>query len=312
LIFSLRYYRPLSEKRMQVALSDDARRKITACIEKYNASMGVQRDPNDGWISNSSVVEEAILELLSERGWDDIPGTDAAVKNGKHYDAFRHLMREGESSSVFDFIELSMAQMGTEDREKCRVKINQIFDLHECPWRIADGEFFKLDSDFMGERLAATAHDALAANQFVGAADEYAKARQELGSGDVKDAIFHAGKSFESVMKVMTGIEHANADQLIKAMLTQDYFADLPESTRVGFAEQVMKTLPFLRNKLAGHGQGAEIIDVPVIYGELAMQLAATFHNFLISKHLERKPPEVEKSPALTRAMPAIDDDIPF
>jgi hypothetical protein len=165
--------------------------------------------------------------------------------------------------------------MAQEDREKCRVKINQIFDLHECPWRIADGEFFKLDADFMGTRLAARAHDALAAHSFVGAADEYAKARQELGSGDVKDGISHAAKSFESVMKVITGLQHANADQLIETILSQGYFDDLPQSIRPGFADQVMKTLPFMRNKLAGHGQGAEIVDVPVAYGELAMQLAA-------------------------------------
>jgi hypothetical protein len=54
----------------------------------------------------------------------------------------------------------------------------------------------------------------------------------------------------------MTGLQHANADQLIKAMLSQKYFDDLPEDIRSGFAEQVMKTLPFMRNKLAGHGQG--------------------------------------------------------
>jgi hypothetical protein len=133
-----------------------------------------------------------------------------------------------------------------------------------------------------------------------------------LGSGDVKDAIIHAGKSFESVMKVMTGLEHANADQLIKAMSAQNYFDDLPESIRFGFAEQVMKTLPFLRNKLAGHGQGAAIVSVPVVYGELAMQLAAAFHNFLISKHLERKPPEPAKAVELAPAVSEIGDDIPF
>ena len=79
------------------------------------------------------------------------------------------------------------------------------------------------------------------------------------------------GKSFESVMKVMTGLQHASADQLIKAMLNGGYFDDLPETIRSGFAEQVMKTLPFLRNKLAGHRQGADVVNVPVIYGELAM-----------------------------------------
>lgn len=309
MIFSQRYHRALSDKRLTVVIPADARPKLSTCLAGYNASVGVQRDPNDNWVSNSSVVEEAILELMSEHGWEDIPGTDL-VHKGEFYDAFKHLIRHGEAQVVFDFIELAMWQMNQQDREKCRVKINQIFDLHDCAWRIADGEFFKLDADFMGARLAAGAHDALAANRFVGAADEYAKARQELGSGDVKDGIIHASKSFESVMKVMTGLQHANADQLIKGMLSQGYFDDLPEDVRSGFAEQVMKTLPFLRNKLAGHGQGAVIIDVPVVYGELAMQLAAAFHNLLISKHLERKPPEPEKPAAA--AVSTIDDDIPF
>jgi hypothetical protein len=52
-----------------------------------------------------------------------------------------------------------------------------------------------------------------------------------------------------------------------------------------------------------------------VAYAELALQLAAAFHNFLIAKHLARLPP-----PAPATASPAppprssfgIDDEIPF
>ena len=306
MIFSQRYHRALTDKRLTVVISDDARPKLSTCLADYTASVGVQRDPNDNWISNSSVVEEAILELTSEHGWDGIPGTNA-IERGQYYDAFKHLIRHGEGQVVFDFIELAMAHMDQADREKCRVKINQIFDLHDCVWRIADGEFFKLDADFMRARLAAGAHEPWLPIDL--SALRMSTRRPAKGSGDVKDAIIHAGKSFESVMKVMTGLEHANADLLIKAMMSQNYFDDLPESIRLGFAKQVMKTLPFLRNKLAGHGQGAEIVDVPVVYGELAMQLAATFHNFLISKHLERKPPEPVEP---TAAISSIDDDIPF
>lgn len=309
MIFSQRYHRALSEQTLTVTLPEDARRKIATCIEKYNTSLSVQRDPNDNWISNSSAVEEAILEMLSEHGWDDIPGT-STVHDGKYHDGFRHLMRHGSAPEVFDFLELAMGFMESGERENCRLKLNQIFDLHQCRWHIADGEFFKLDADFMGERLSAVAHDALAANRFAGASEEYAKARQELAAGDIKNGIFYATKSFESVMKVLTGEQHANADQLIKHMLTQDYFDDLPDSIRAGFAEQVMKTLPFLRNKLAGHGQGAGIVTVPLVYGELALQLAAAFHNFLISKHLERKPPE--PVPTVAPAPGLFDDDIPF
>jgi hypothetical protein len=73
--------------------------------------------------------------------------------------------------------------MGFKDknqREKCRMKLNQIFDLHQSPWRMADGEFFKLDADFMGERLAADAHDVPAASHFSGAAQKDVKSRQKL------------------------------------------------------------------------------------------------------------------------------------
>ena len=306
MIFSQRYHRALSEGRLSVDISLDVRRKFKTALDKFDTHIGVRRDPSDNWVSNSSVAEETILELLSEHGWEDVPGADY-VSQGHYYEAFKHVISNSDGEIIFDYIEISMAFLDIAERERCRVKLNQIFDLHECPWRIADGEFFKLDADFMGERLAAGAHDALAANQFAGAAQEYAKARQAFGSGEVKDSVFYACKSFESVMKVMTNENHLNADQLIKAMSAQNYFDDLPEEMRSGFVQQVMKTVPFLRNKLGGHGQGAAIVEVPAVYGELALQLTATFHNFLISKHLERTPPAPMKT-----VQSNLDDDIPF
>jgi len=246
---------------------------------------------------------------MSEHGWDQIPG-DVGIRVGDpYYDGFKHVIRQAKAHIVFDLIELAMTFMDQKEQDNCRIRINQIFDLYECPWRIADGEFFKLDADFMGARLAANAHDALAANKFVGAADEFAKARLELASSDIRDAIHHAAKSFESVMKVMTGLEHASADQFIKAMASKGYFDDLPATARLGFADQVMKTLPFIRNKLAGHGQGAGVVNVPAAYGELAIQLAATLHNFLVTKHLERTPSKPVNSSAPAQLL---DDDIPF
>lgn len=312
LIFSQRYFRALKDGKLQVEVPEEARPKLTTCLSDFDASIGVQRDPNDNWISRSSVGEEAILRLMVEQGWGSIPHTDA-VEEGEYAKAFHHVIRRLDPPILFDIIELALTFMERDEREKCRVKINQIFDLHDCAWRIADGEFFKLDSDFIGARITAQAHDNLAANGFAGASNEFAKARQELAQQDVKDAIIHAGKSFESVMKVMTtGTENANADQLIKAMLSQGYFDDLPESIRKGFAEQVMKPLPFLRNKLAGHGQGAQVVEVPPTYGELALQLAAAFHNFLVSKHLEKCPPETQKEDTKPASVSWMDDEIPF
>lgn len=38
-------------------------------------------------------------------------------------------------------------------------------------------------------------------------------------------------------------------------------------------------------------GQGNGVVTIPPGYGDLAIQIAAAFQNFLATKHLERSPP---------------------
>jgi hypothetical protein len=310
MLFSQRYHRAIEKNVLVVEIPDTARRKLWAWLSANNSSFIVRRDPNNSWTSNSSVLEETERELLVEHGWEHLQ-TSLDPSDTDCDTTLRGLVLEGPGPFVFDTIEIAVNFMDAGEREALRQKVNQIFELHGCPWRISDGEFFKLDVDFVGARLAATAHDALAANQFAGATNEYAKARQYLGTGDVREAIFFAGHSFESVMKVLTKLEHANGDKLIKELGAQGLFDDLPESVRNGFMDQVLKALPFLRNKLGGHGQGVAVVDIPPVYGALAIQIAAAFQNFLITKHLGKSPLTAKPQPAEKISSPS-DDDIPF
>ncbi|CUX65200.1 conserved hypothetical protein [Agrobacterium tumefaciens str. Kerr 14] len=310
-LFSQRYLRAIESKALSVEIPEIARRKVWAQLTTLNAPMRVQRDPYDNWTDNSSVLEEAESDLLTEHGWQRLPVTPYPAE-AQYHEALRLLVLDGEGPYVFDTIEVASGYMDAADKEKLRQKINQIFELHDCPWRISDGEFFKLDGDFVGARLASNAHDSLAVNQFAGAAHEYSKARQYLGNGDIREAIFLAGHSFESVMKVLTKLDHANGDRLIKELGAQGYFDDLPEAIRAGFMDQVLRALPFLRNKLGGHGQGKDIVAIPLAYGDLAIQLAAAFHNFLITKHLERDAAARREMEPSKRAMLPTDDDPPF
>ena len=273
MFFSQRYHRALEQKRLEVSLPEPVRRKFWSWLLANNSTVHVQRDSNDRWISNSSILEEAESEMLVEHGWDSLPGPK--TEQGSTYAAFRELILQGDGELVFDALELVGRWMDAAEKETTRQKINQIFAQHSCPWRLSDGEFFKLDQDFVGAQLAASAHDALSANGLDGATDEYARARQYAAAGEIREAIYFAGHSFESVMKVLTGLDNTNADRLIKELGAKGYFDDLPDAVRNGFADQVLKALPFLRNKLGGHGQGARIVTIPPAYGELAIQLAA-------------------------------------
>ncbi|TGP30189.1 hypothetical protein EN828_28060 [Mesorhizobium sp. M2D.F.Ca.ET.185.01.1.1] len=308
MLFSQRYMRAIDQGRLVVEIPEAARRKLWSWLQANNSPLHLQRDPNDRWISQSSILDEVSSDLLVEHGWDRLPVLRTPSERPGE---LRLLVQEGAASWVFDTVELAARYMDAAEKEALRQKLNQIFELHDCPWRLSDGEFFKLDGDFIGARLAMTAHDALTANRFEGAGDEFAKARQYLGAGDVREAIFYSGHSFESVMKVLTGLDHANGDKLIKELAQQGFFDDLPEAVRNGFTDQVLKALPFLRNKLGGHGQGAAVVNIPPVYGDLAIQIAAAFHNFLISKHLERStppPPEPLREPAARE----LTEEIPF
>jgi hypothetical protein len=310
LLFSQRYHRAIEKAAFAVEIPEAARRKIWAWLSANNASIGVQRDPNDNWISNSSILEETERDLLIEHGWDRLP-LNPYPADADYHAAIRLFVLQGQGAFVFDTIEIASSCMDENAKEALRQKVNQVFELHDCPWRISDGEFFKLDADFVGVRLASSAHDALAENHFAGAAEEYAKARQYLGAGDIREAISFAGHSFESVMTVLTKLEHANGDRLIKELAAQGFFDDLPETVRSGFADQVLRALPFLRNKLGGHGQGKDIVSIPPAYGDLAVQIAAAFQNFLIAKHLERSPPQTPAEP-LEKTNTPMDDEIPL
>ena len=112
-------------------------------------------------------------------------------------------------------------------------------------------------------------------------------------------------------MKVLTKLEHANGDKLIKEWGSQGFFDDLPEPVRSGLMDQVLKALPFIRNKLGGHEQSAAVVDIPPACGDLTIQIAADFQNFLITKHLERSPALVTPPPA-KNAPSSVDDEIPF
>jgi hypothetical protein len=60
MLFSQRYFRAIENKVLVVDIPDAARRKLWAWLSANNASLGILRDPNDSWISNSSVLGETV------------------------------------------------------------------------------------------------------------------------------------------------------------------------------------------------------------------------------------------------------------
>lgn len=278
-LFSSRYNLALKQGHISVEIPDGVRRKIWARLDTANRYSGLM---------GPSMLQRAWKELETEQGWN-LPPAFEGEKGPKWCQSYSDLIL-GESPGyfVFDLIELACEFAVPTERKSLPLKINEILSVEEIPWCLVDGEFIRVDQDFIGSALSDTARQALLGSKFRGAADEFAEARQEQAAGKPKKAILDACKSYESALKVMTSGGNVSADGLLKAFLADGYLDDLPEDVRQGFSDVVLKSLAVMRNKLAGHGQGEGIVTVPAIYGELAIQIASALLNFLIAKDLQR------------------------
>lgn len=168
---------------------------------------------------------------------------------------------------------------------------------------------FQIESGFLEEHVLKRTHELLRAAKFDGALQEFLEARNDLTANDYKGAIHNATKAFESCLKAIQQQSEGNAKTLIDSLKGSSFYDDLPEALHSGFGDQVLMALPTLRNKIAGHGQGSAVVEVPKSVAELAVHLSGSFIVFLVGHHLEQTE-EPEQTPKAVESL--IDDGIPF
>lgn len=289
MIFSRRYHKAIKNKILTIDVAPEALKKISYYLNHYNDEVWVTS--STGYQCSSSALQEAQVKMELEIGGEI---------------SFEKILNEDDAASIFDIIELFGAELLEERKNQFQARVNETLEFHQHPWHLSNGEFFKIDQDFMGARLILKAQEHLTNYKFSGALAEYQKAREELMAGQIKGAIGDAGQSFESAITTLTGLENSVAKTLIKEMELQGYFDDLPRDLRASFGSQVLMAVPFMRNKFkAAHGQGSSIVDIPKEYGELCINLTAAFHCFFVSKYLK-------KQALVKESANQIDDDVPF
>lgn len=245
--------------------------------------------PNDNWRVDTSVLNELPGKLCSTYGEDSLT---AKISNKKAEATLREFVLATKPEQVFDVIELfynELRGIEPEKLSKFQSELNEVFFDEDLPWRLVDGEIFKVDSEFLAYQLVENAQSLLKTTGFAGAYEEFRHARSDLTAGDTKGAIHNACKSVESALKTLLKRSDGTAKELIDELVRSGFVSDLPENVRNGFATNVLMSLPYLRNRLGGHGQGSDSLDVPYVYGELSIHLAAAFIQFLLRQHLSKQ-----------------------
>jgi len=172
-------------------------------------------------------------------------------------------------------------------------EINKFFYEKDLPWRILDGRMIKIDSkqfecDLRAKTLAAMKELKDAEPKFQSAFTELSDAIEHFDKGDYQSAINNAGKSYESILKVILSEDRGNADKLTTQYMNQ--LLSVPDTmTKEGFREKVMMSLPYVRNNSgADHGAGAKSVVISKPMAKLAVNLAAALDTYLIEEYTER------------------------
>lgn len=221
-------------------------------------------------------------------------GTDYHI--GTRHNVFEPDKRDNDSLSVqpiyyiFSIIELQFNELSDNEAREYTKEINSVFSENNLPWLLTNGKIIKVDArqfecDLKVKALALMQELKDAEPKFQSAFTELTTAVEALENGDYQSAISNAEKSYESVLKVILGVDTGNANQLTQTY--RDTLLKVPATMQAGgFESQVMKSLPFIRNNSgADHGAGAKEVVISKPMAKLAVNLAAALDTYLIEEY---------------------------
>lgn len=151
-----------------------------------------------------------------------------------------------------------------------------------------DGRLVRIDSQIVHTEAIRPALQLLRDSRYKGANEEYLKAHKEYRRGDYKDCITDCNKAFESMMKAICdkrGWAYSPSDTarpLIDICLRNGLVPSYMQSHLTGLRTTLESGITTLRNRQAGHGQGANVQDVDRYVAQYALNLTATNVLFLV------------------------------
>ncbi|MDE6797279.1 MAG: hypothetical protein K2J36_04630 [Ruminococcus sp.] len=261
------------------------RQNLVYLLSTFNEPKNIQLDRYD--TTNTMQTDaffQAVSKLIFKRNKMQVNNLRYAME----------LVSAQSLGNIFDVVELLYIELSDSEKEKYIKELNAFFDDSDLPWRMLDGKMIKIDAqqfecDLRAKALAAMNELKDAEPKFQSAYTELTTAIEAFEKDDYQSAINNAGKSYESVLKVILGVDNGNANELTQKY--KDTLLCVPATmSHGGFESQVMKALPFIRNTSgADHGAGAKEVVISKPMAKLSINLAAALNTYLIEEYAASK-----------------------
>ena len=264
-----------------------AKKEISEVLSDFAEPTIIRPNRYDSYEVNTNAFHLAIDKLNEIIGFQVIPLTRNVFDRYTDQDVLGSIF----TPWLFDLIELQYIELSNGEKNEFQTAINNVLQNNNIPWLLCDGRMVKIDAqqfelDLRAKALAVLHELKDSDPKFQSAYDELMKACEFLAKGNQAEAIANAGKSYESMLKVICGMQKGNADKLTKEY-TNKKLCHLPATmNNDGFREKVMMALPFIRNNSSsdhGAGETPAIITRPL--AQLAINLSAAMNTYLIEEY---------------------------
>lgn len=175
-------------------------------------------------------------------------------------------------------------------------ELNLRLKQHQLGYEFTNGQIIVKTNTFAHKNIVKPSLVLLADEEFRGAEDEYLAAFDRFRSGQNKDAILNAAKSFESVMKtICLGLgypfdeKRATIKPLVEILKNQSFFPAYLETHLSTICTALETGAATVRNKETGHGQGSHVETVGDEYVEYVLNLVASNIIFLYKLYQKKK-----------------------
>ncbi|MFU3828947.1 STM4504/CBY_0614 family protein [Pseudomonas aeruginosa] len=177
--------------------------------------------------------------------------------------------------------------------DECVSEINSRFKEHGKGYEISSGKVLRIDSELLHNEIVKPAINFLNQVEYAGPRDEFFSAYEHYRHGNIKEALNDALKAFESTIKVvleLRGWEYdktSPAKRLLAALLANKFLPSYHQNHLNALSTLLESSVPTIRNKEGGHGQGSEVSEVEPEVAAYVLHMTASAIVMLCS--LEKK-----------------------
>jgi hypothetical protein len=161
-------------------------------------------------------------------------------------------------------------------------ELNDRFMQHGVGYAFVNGELLRKDSEHLHREAVVPALNLLQKPGFEGPNEEYRAAHEHYRHGRYKDCLTNCLKAFESTMKgicAQRGWPFQSSDTastLIKTCLDNGLVPAFLHGHFGALQALLSSGIPTVRNRLGGHGQGPNPVEVPRYIAEYLLHQTAT------------------------------------